>query len=45
LAPFTQRALELRPPEPKAHARSAAGEIHCRDRLGGLIHEYYNAAA
>jgi putative transposase len=39
------RALELRPPEPKAHARSAAGEIHRRDRLGGLIHEYYNAAA
>jgi putative transposase len=39
------RALELRPPEPKAHARSAAGEIHRRDRLGGLIHEYYKAAA
>jgi len=39
------RALELRPPEPRAHARSAAGEIHRRDRLGGLIHEYYKAAA
>ena len=39
------RALELRPPEPKAHARSAPGEIHRRDRLGGLIHEYYIAAA
>jgi putative transposase len=39
------RALELRPPEPKAHASSAAGEIHRRDRLGGLIHEYYKAAA
>jgi putative transposase len=39
------RALELRPPEPKAHARSAVGEIHRRDRLGGLIHEYYRAAA
>jgi putative transposase len=40
-----RRALELRPPEPRAHARSAAGEIHRRDRLGGLIHEYYKAAA
>ena len=39
------RALELRPPEPQAHARSATGEIHRRDRLGGLIHEYYKAAA
>jgi hypothetical protein len=39
------RALELRPPEPQADARSAAGEIHRRDRLGGLIHEYYKAAA
>jgi len=39
------RALELRPPEPKGHASSAAGEIHRRDRLGGLIHEYYKAAA
>ncbi len=39
------RALELRPPEPQAHARSAAGEIRRRDRLGGLIHEYYKAAA
>jgi hypothetical protein len=39
------RALELRPPEPLPHARSAAGEIHRRDRLGGLIHEYHKAAA
>jgi len=39
------RALELRPPEPQAHDRSAAGEIHRRDRLGGIIHEYYKAAA
>jgi putative transposase len=39
------RALELRPPEPETHPRSAAGEIHRRDRLGGLIHEYYKAAA
>ena len=37
--------LELRPPEPQEEARSAAGEIHRRDRLGGLIHEYYKAAA
>jgi putative transposase len=39
------RALELRPPEPQTHTRSAAGEIRRRDRLGGLIHEYYKAAA
>ena len=37
------RALELRPPEPKP--QPAAGEIHRRDRLGGLIHEYNKAAA
>jgi putative transposase len=30
---------------PKAHARSAAGEIHRHDRLGGLIHEYYREGA
>jgi putative transposase len=39
------QALELRPPEPNAHASPAAGEIHRRDQLGGLIHEYYTAAA
>jgi putative transposase len=39
------RALELRPPEPQGHASSAAREIHRRDRLGGLIHEYDKAAA
>ena len=39
------RALELRSPEPQEHARSAVGEICRRDRLGGLIHEYYKAAA
>jgi putative transposase len=39
------RALELRPPEPQAHARWAPGEIHRRDRLAGLIHEYYQVAA
>jgi putative transposase len=40
------RALELRPPEPdEQRERSCKGEIHRRDRLGGLIHEYYRAAA
>jgi len=40
------RALELRPPEPDAQREEArAGDIHRRDRLGGLIHEYYRAAA
>jgi transposase InsO family protein len=42
------RSLDLRTPIP---ARSAAGgsgsvgDIHRRNRLGGLIHEYYQAAA
>jgi putative transposase len=35
------RALDLRPPE----SQPAAGQIHRRDRLGGLIHEYYKSAA
>jgi putative transposase len=40
------RALELRPPEPdERRNRSPEGEIGRRDRLGGLIHEYYRAAA
>jgi putative transposase len=40
------RALELRPPElDQRRDRSAVGEIRRRDRLGGLIHEYYRAAA
>jgi putative transposase len=40
------RALELRPPQPDARREgSTAGEIQRRDRLGGLIHEYYRAAA
>jgi len=40
------RALELRPPQPDSRREgSTAGEIHRRDRLGGLIHEYYRAAA
>ena len=40
------RALELRPPEPdQRRKRSCDGEIRRRDRLGGLIHEYYRTAA
>jgi len=40
------RALELRPPEPDAPLEGPpVSEIHRRDRLGGLIHEYYRAAA
>ena len=40
------RALEHQAPEPDdRRERSPAGEIRRRDRLGGLIHEYYRAAA
>jgi transposase InsO family protein len=40
------RALDLRPPEPdERRDRSAVGEIRRRDRLGGLLHEYFRAAA
>jgi Integrase core domain len=39
------RALQLCPPEPEGDTRSGGSEIHRRDRLGGLIHEYYRAAA
>jgi transposase InsO family protein len=40
------RALDLRPPElDERRKRSPDGEICRRDRLGGLIHEYYRAAA
>ena len=40
------RALELRPPDlDKQPERLPEGEIHRRDRLGGLIHEYHRAAA
>jgi putative transposase len=40
------RALGLRPPERNGRPeRSPIGEIKRRDRLGGLIHEYYRAAA
>jgi transposase InsO family protein len=40
------RALRLCPPElDQRSGRSHAGEIRRRDLLGGLIHEYYRAAA
>jgi transposase InsO family protein len=39
------RALELCPPKPGDDAKSCGSKIHRRDRLGGLIHEYYRAAA
>jgi putative transposase len=39
------RALDLKPPNPADPALPASGEIQRRDRLGGLIHEYYRAAA
>jgi putative transposase len=40
------RAFELRPPKAdERQERSRVGEICRRDRLGGLIHEYYRAAA
>jgi putative transposase len=40
------RALKLQPPQPEtAGPQPAVGEICRRDRLGGLIHEYYRTAA
>jgi putative transposase len=39
------RALKLQPPEPETPKPVSIGEIRRRDRLGGLIHEYYRAAA
>jgi putative transposase len=43
------RALALRPPDasdpPARPVRPAPGSVRRRDRLGGLIHEYYQAAA
>jgi hypothetical protein len=44
--PYVHRALELQPPErDEPSATATVGTIHRRDRLGGLIHEYYRAAA
>jgi len=39
------RGLALRPPEAPQPALPAIGAIQRRDRLGGLLHEYYRAAA
>lgn len=40
------RALRLQAPEhDERHESSSVGEIQRRDRIGGLIHEYYRAAA
>jgi hypothetical protein len=36
---------ELRAPKPMRAAKSSASDSHCRDLLGGLIHEYYRAVA
>jgi hypothetical protein len=38
--------LSLQPPDPtEPPPRLASSKIHRRDRLGGLLHEYYRAAA
>jgi transposase InsO family protein len=40
------RALALRPPNPQAEPPLPAScDVQRHDRLGGLIHEYYRAAA
>jgi putative transposase len=41
------RALALTPPIPRPRSVSSnrPDQLHRRDRLGGLIHEYYRAAA
>jgi putative transposase len=41
------RGLDLRTPEGGAHLKpvTAGNAIVCRDRLGGLIHEYHRKAA
>jgi putative transposase len=37
--------LALQSPEPPSLKRSSGGDVHRCDRLGGLLHEYYRAAA
>ena len=40
------RALKLQPPDPdEPPPPTISSEIHRRDRLGGLLHEHYRAAA
>jgi putative transposase len=39
------RGLALTQPEPAAIQLSPGGDVHRRDRLAGLIHDYYRAAA
>jgi transposase InsO family protein len=39
------RALALQPPQPRAPELPQHGHVHRRDRLGGLVREYYRAAA
>jgi putative transposase len=40
------RALALQPPDPDtAPSQPTLGQIRRRDQLGGLLHEYYRAAA
>jgi putative transposase len=39
------RGLALQPPEPPKRNSLCDGDVRRRDRLGGLLHEYYRAAA
>jgi putative transposase len=39
------RALALQPPQPQQAPAPTIGEVRRHDRLGGLIHEHYRAAA
>ena len=39
------RALALQPPEPARVTRPPSDDVRRRDHLGGLLHEYYRAAA
>jgi putative transposase len=39
------RGLALHPPQPLAPALPQEGDVQRCDRLGGLVHEYYRAAA